>query len=281
MNKFHLRPMRFAHRGLVQAAPENTLEAFIAAVDFGCEGVEIDITLSGDGEIIVVHDDDFSRMTDGVHNGIIAQMNTKDILSVELPFAGHLLPFDPPVPYSEQKGSCPNYTKKQIEEFRKTDKRVTHLITFEQFDKWFTTVTENVVIEIELKSNGMLPRLWEILRKSSNVDRYILFSGRESINREIQEQYRKNIIEDLRLGANIRVLNNETLKFIKNSTLFEVGLNDQKYNREDVKFLNSMGIEVFSNLGDYESYWKDLQTLGVLGFKTNYAQSYTQWLSRK
>ena len=42
---------RFAHRGLVQAAPENTLPAFEAAVAMGCEGIELDIRLSKDGPV--------------------------------------------------------------------------------------------------------------------------------------------------------------------------------------------------------------------------------------
>ncbi len=35
VKKAYTGPMRFAHRGLAQAAPENTLEAFGAAVAFG------------------------------------------------------------------------------------------------------------------------------------------------------------------------------------------------------------------------------------------------------
>ena len=38
-------PQRFAHRGLVQAAPENTLGAFQGAVDGGYEGIEIDVQM--------------------------------------------------------------------------------------------------------------------------------------------------------------------------------------------------------------------------------------------
>ena len=50
-------PMRFAHTGVTQFAPENTLEAFQKAAELGCEGIELDIRPSGDGEIIVTHND--------------------------------------------------------------------------------------------------------------------------------------------------------------------------------------------------------------------------------
>ena len=49
-------PQRFAHRGLVQAAPENTLGAFQGAVDGGYEGIEIDVQMTRDGEIVIAQD---------------------------------------------------------------------------------------------------------------------------------------------------------------------------------------------------------------------------------
>ncbi len=41
-------PMRFAHTGVIQFAPENTLEAFEKAAELGFEGIELDIKLSVD-----------------------------------------------------------------------------------------------------------------------------------------------------------------------------------------------------------------------------------------
>ncbi len=56
------RPLWFAHRGCSYRAPENTLPAFRLAREYGIPGVELDLQLSGDGEIIVFHDADFSRI---------------------------------------------------------------------------------------------------------------------------------------------------------------------------------------------------------------------------
>ena len=58
-------PMRFAHRGVAQKAPENTEGAFQAAVDAGYEGIELDIRLSKDGEAVICHDSHFARHTCG------------------------------------------------------------------------------------------------------------------------------------------------------------------------------------------------------------------------
>ncbi|MBR4450234.1 MAG: hypothetical protein IKS39_00180 [Clostridia bacterium] len=41
--------------------------------------------------------------------------------------------------------------------------------------------------------------------------------------------------------------------------------------------LESMGIKVFSNLGDYPEWWKQICDMGVVGFKTNYPDAYTEW----
>jgi len=53
------------HRGASKFAPENTLEAYAAAMDYGADGVEIDIRRSADGVLYLFHDDTLDRMTEG------------------------------------------------------------------------------------------------------------------------------------------------------------------------------------------------------------------------
>ncbi|MBN1420640.1 MAG: PD40 domain-containing protein [Planctomycetes bacterium] len=53
------------HRGDSASAPENTLEAYAAAMDLGADGVEIDIRRSKDGVLYLFHDDTLERMTKG------------------------------------------------------------------------------------------------------------------------------------------------------------------------------------------------------------------------
>ena len=274
-------PMRFAHRGLVQYAPENTLGAFEAAAALGLEGIELDIRLSKDGESMVVHDDSLKRLSDGACTKKICELTKEELQKVDLPYAGHLLPHNPPVPYSENEGSVATYTDEQIKNFREIDKRVAHLMTFEEFDKWFETVDKDMIVEIEFCCDGLMPRMYEILSKSKNCARYILFSGNDSTNREIWSMLReKGTPEGLRLGANIRWTTEEKMDLIEGADLFEVGLNDQKFTVEDTKMLAEKGIKVFSNLGDYPEWWAAMPELGVVAFKTNYAEAYTEWLNK-
>ena len=56
--------LNIAHRGARAFAPENTLAAFAKAKAFGCQMFELDVRLSGDGELMVHHDEQLLRCTD-------------------------------------------------------------------------------------------------------------------------------------------------------------------------------------------------------------------------
>lgn len=55
-------PPLFAHRGCSADAPENTIAAFRLAADREIPGIELDVQLSRDGEVVVIHDADLSRV---------------------------------------------------------------------------------------------------------------------------------------------------------------------------------------------------------------------------
>src|ERR1700674_3169181 len=50
-----MKPLNIAHRGGAQLMPENTLAAFAGAVARGCDGAELDVQLSRDGQVVVHH----------------------------------------------------------------------------------------------------------------------------------------------------------------------------------------------------------------------------------
>ena len=55
------RPYIWAHRGADGYAPENTLPAFQMAAQMGADGVELDVQLTKDGQIVVCHDERIDR----------------------------------------------------------------------------------------------------------------------------------------------------------------------------------------------------------------------------
>ena len=52
----------WAHRGASGYAPENTLEAFKKAEKMKADGVELDVQLTKDGELVVIHDETVDRV---------------------------------------------------------------------------------------------------------------------------------------------------------------------------------------------------------------------------
>jgi glycerophosphoryl diester phosphodiesterase len=59
------RKLNIAHRGGARLAPENTLVAFANADNLGVDALELDVHATSDGVIVVMHDDEVDRTTDG------------------------------------------------------------------------------------------------------------------------------------------------------------------------------------------------------------------------
>lgn len=89
-------PLIFAHRGVSALAPENTLAAFQLALELGADGIELDVMLSADKELVVIHDSTVERTTDGT--GKVSEMPYAVLRELDAgtkfgePFAGEHLP---------------------------------------------------------------------------------------------------------------------------------------------------------------------------------------------
>ncbi|MCI1590969.1 glycerophosphodiester phosphodiesterase [Heyndrickxia oleronia] len=70
----------FAHRGSAGTHPENTMESFIAAEKCGADGIELDVHLSKEGEIVVIHDETVDRTTNG--KGFVQDFFLNDLKSL-------------------------------------------------------------------------------------------------------------------------------------------------------------------------------------------------------
>ena len=69
--------LNIAHRGASGTFPENTLSAFRAAIDAGAGMCELDVQLSRDGAVVVIHDDTVDRTTDG--KGEVAALTLEEL----------------------------------------------------------------------------------------------------------------------------------------------------------------------------------------------------------
>ena len=77
----------YGHRGAKGKYPENTLLSFHKAIEKGVDGLELDVHLTKDGEVVVIHDETLDRTTDGT--GWIKDLTLEEIKEVSAgsPFA--------------------------------------------------------------------------------------------------------------------------------------------------------------------------------------------------
>jgi hypothetical protein len=68
------------HRGAAAFAPENSLQAYAAAMDFGADGCEVDIRRTRDGVLALFHDESLDRLTDGF--GAVRQLAYRDLCAL-------------------------------------------------------------------------------------------------------------------------------------------------------------------------------------------------------
>ena len=78
------RPLLFAHRGASALAPENTVEAFDLAARFGADVLEMDVHMTSDGEVVVLHDATLERTTNGT--GQVSAMAYTDLRHLDAGF---------------------------------------------------------------------------------------------------------------------------------------------------------------------------------------------------
>jgi len=281
-------PMRLAHRGLTREFPENTFEAVRAAYERGLEGAEIDIQMSRDGEIVVFHDDNLTRMTCGhptkFSNARVCELDWEELSKVEIPYANHQLDTFPEGGYPREGDAIRPFRilgqERRYEDELKREPRMAHISTLKSLLEWMDTLKRPFELEIEYKADDMMPRLAELLQGCRARANCIVFSGYDAHNEQIQRfAAQEGLPDGVRLGANLRFLNETALKRLDEWQLWEIGLN-MGATAEDVRYLHDRGVHAFSNLGDTPEGWKSIVGNGFDGFKTNYANEYTDWWSR-
>ena len=70
-----------AHRGASARAPENTMAAFRRSVEVGADMIELDVQLSRDGHVVVFHDVELDRTTDG--EGVLTERDWEELSTLD------------------------------------------------------------------------------------------------------------------------------------------------------------------------------------------------------
>lgn len=140
----------WAHRGASAYAPENTMIAFEKAVQMGADGIELDVQMTKDEQLVVIHDETINRTSNG-------------------------------------RGYVSSYTLDELRKYNfnngfKTN-RIMNIPTLEEVYEYMKTTS--LTINVELKNNimlykGMEEKLLE-LAKNMKIEEQIIYS---SFNRE-------------------------------------------------------------------------------------------------
>ncbi|AZK45056.1 glycerophosphodiester phosphodiesterase [Paenibacillus lentus] len=73
--------INFAHRGAAGHCPENTMIAFKRALEFGATGIETDVQMTKDGQLVLIHDETLRRTTgspEWVKDVTLTELMSKD-----------------------------------------------------------------------------------------------------------------------------------------------------------------------------------------------------------
>jgi glycerophosphoryl diester phosphodiesterase len=77
-----MKILKIGHRGAKGYAPENTLISFQTAIDMGVDGIELDVHLTSDNHLIVIHDDTVNRTTNGT--GLINSFTLSELKALRI-----------------------------------------------------------------------------------------------------------------------------------------------------------------------------------------------------
>lgn len=146
----------FAHRGLSDYAPENTIAAFEMAVKAGAKAIEMDVQRSADGQLVVAHDFYLDRTSQGI--GLLKDKTYEELATYDAGGWFH---------------------------FRFVEEKMPLL------EEVLQTIPEDVLLNIELKrlgqerENDFAQKVVDLLKKYPR--RYLLSSFDHELLKEVQD----------------------------------------------------------------------------------------------
>ena len=229
-----------AHRGSSGNAPENTAASMNMAVESGCDGIETDLQLTKDKKVVVFHDWNVNRTTDGTGN-------IKDLTFEELSKLDNGSWFD--------------------EKFK--GERIIKL------EELLDIVPEDITLNLELKSigddfRGLEEEVIKILNTKKRKNNIII----SSFNHKVLENVRK-LDKDIKLGILYEGYLLNLGKYIENLNLdiYSVHPSCNYINQELVDEVHDLGLKLYAwTVNDKETVVR-LEEYGIDGVITNYPSS--------
>ncbi|NEW09752.1 glycerophosphodiester phosphodiesterase [Paenibacillus sp. SYP-B3998] len=228
-------PWVFAHRGSSAEAPENTMAAFLLAVEQKCDVIELDIHLTRDDQVIVCHDETLGRTTNG--SGRIGELTLEEIKRVDAgswfgqAFAGETVPLLEEVLKQVPKSIGLNIELKQTYDGRIVDPVINLLREYEQ--------SQSVLF--------------------SSYDHKLLYQMKEKA-----PESRVSLVYDAKPVNPLRLIEDFGLD------VFSVSLHDCMVDAEDVATIRRSGRHVIVWTVNEELAMRQMLDCGVSGIITDY-----------
>lgn len=232
-------PVVIAHRGYSEKYPENTMGAFQAALDAKADMIELDVTLTRDRQIVVIHDDKLDRTTNG--KGRVGDYPLKKLKTLD---AGKW--FDR----------------------RFSDERIPTL------EDALDLANGRICVNIEIKSSAYEPhhpedaiekQVIELIQQKKMLDGVIIssFEWRFLKNiRRISEVPIISLLSDKSVGS-------KAIEYCQRLKAFSWHQNQKYIDSDLVAKMHNMGIRVFAYTVNSVKRSKQLLDMGVDGIFTN------------
>lgn len=236
-------PIIIAHRGGAKLAPENTIAAFKNAINIGVEMIEIDVHLSKDSEIIVIHDDDLRRTSNG--QGKIKDLTLEEIKKYD---AGSW--FDE------------GFNKEKISTLAEV----------------LQSINGQAKLLIEIKSGdekypGLEKRIVEAIKEQNALDWVVVQSFNKNSVLRIKKMYPELITYCL-LGDNFNEFYDELVKKLESNQNIDLEFNGiathhSKLNANKVDILHKAGYKVYTYTVNKTEDMQNVIDYGVDGIITD------------
>jgi glycerophosphoryl diester phosphodiesterase len=240
-------PWIIANRGFKKRYPENTLIAFQAAMDAGVPMIELDVTLSRDRKLVVIHDATLERTTNGhgsVHDHTLEELKRLDAGSwFHSYFADERLP---------------------------------------ELSEVLDLVDGRVITNIEIKSNAYEPhhpadaiekQVVDLVKQKKALDAVLISSFKAEILNQVSDMADPPALALISSDP----ADDQTIKFCQDINAFSLHPNHRIVTEDQVKKIHAAGLKVFPYTVDtFEDYSK-IMGMNVDGVITNDPVSAQEW----
>jgi len=191
--------LRIAHRGASDYFPENTLEAFRKAVKLKLDVVEFDVHHTKDGKLVIMHDHNVRRTTDGC--GSIHTLSLKELRKFHEPNGEAIPTLQEVINILKNKCICKidikdsNITEKVLKMIKKNHIENSVVITSELIS--VLKKTKNLSPEIKIELGGFKEKrpIEEMIKEVKDINAEIISPHYSIITKKLVDESHKNGLE--------------------------------------------------------------------------------------